>query len=128
MARGPTLMQPSLQRPDHVNAPEGGHLAWELKKAARLNARWAEARLNGLGGDDALVVKWIRLSDGQRPEAAADLAGCGVTPEEAGLRIGHGGRIDPRLPSIYERFRGGRINRSEAMALVRQWRQRHQAG
>jgi len=56
------------------------------------------------------------------------LAGGGITPDEAGLNIGHGGRIDPRLPSIYERFRGGRINRSEAMVLVRQWRQRHQAG
>jgi hypothetical protein len=116
------------QRPDHLDPPAGGYFAWEMKKAAKLNQRSAEARLNGFGGDDALVIKWIRVSDGQRPEVATDLAGGGITPDEAGLNIGHGGRIDPRLPSIYERFRGGRINRSEAMALVRQWRQRHHAG
>lgn len=116
------------QRPDHLDAPAGGYFTQEMTKAAKLNQRWAEARLNGLGGDDALVIKWIRLSDGQRPELATDLAGGGISPEEAGLNIGHGGRIDPRLPSIYERFRGGRINRSEAIALVRQWRQRRQAG
>jgi hypothetical protein len=108
------------ERPDHLAAPEGSHFAWELKKAAKLNARWAEARLNGLGGDDAFVIRWIRLSDGQRPDVAADLASCGITPEEAGLRIGHGGRIDARLPIIYERFRNRRISRSETIALTRQ--------
>lgn len=62
------------QRPDHLDAPAGGYFTREMKKAAKLNQRWAEARLNGLGGDDALVIKWIRLSDGQRPELATDLA------------------------------------------------------
>jgi hypothetical protein len=116
------------ERPDHLVAPEGGHFAWELKKAAVLNARWAEALLNGLGGDDAFVIKWIRLSDGERPDVAADLASCGITPEEAGLRIGHGGRIDARLPTIYERFRNRRIGRSETLALTRQWRQNQRTG
>ena len=60
------------QRPDHLDEPTRAYFGWELKKAAKLNERWAEARLNGLGGDDALVVKWIRLSDGQRPDIAAD--------------------------------------------------------
>lgn len=69
-------------------------------KAERLNARWAEARLNGLGGDDAYVIRWIRLSGGQTPDIAADLACGGIAPEEAGLSIGHAGRIDGRLPSI----------------------------
>jgi hypothetical protein len=50
------------ERPDHLDAPGGGHFAWEMKKASKLNQRWAEARLNGLGGDDALVIKWIRLA------------------------------------------------------------------
>jgi hypothetical protein len=116
------------QRPDHLDAPAGGYFAWEMKKATKLNQRWAEARLIGLGGDDALVIKWIRLSDGQRPEVARDLAGGGITPDEAVLHIGHGGRIDPRLPSIYERFRSRRINRSEAIALVRQWHQTQRTG
>jgi hypothetical protein len=116
------------QRPDRLAAPKGDYFGWELKKAAKLNARWAEARLNGLGGDDAMVIKWIRLSYGQRPDVAADLAGCGIAPEEAGLRIGHGGRIDARLPTIYERFRNRRIERSETIALVRQWRQHQRTG
>lgn len=116
------------QRPDHLDEPTRGYFGRELKKAAKLNERWAEARLNGLGGDDALVVKWIRLSDGQRPDIAADLADGGIAPDEAGLHIGHGGRIDSRLPSIYERFRSRRINRSEAIALVRQWRQTQRSG
>lgn len=94
----------------------------------KLNARWAEAQLNGLAGNDAVVIEWIRLSDGQRPDIAADLSSGGITPDDAGLHIGHGGRIDPRLPSIYERFRSRRINRSEAIALVRQWRQTPHTG
>lgn len=117
------------QRPEHLEKPSGGvYFRWELKKAERLNALWAEARLNGLNAHDAEVIKWIRLSDGQRPKVAADLASCGITPEEADLRIGHGGRIDARLPTIYERYRNRRIGRSETIALTRQWRQNQRTG
>ncbi len=98
------------------------------KKAAGLSKRWAEAQLNGLGDDESLVIKWIRLSDGQRPDIAVELAGCGISPGEAGLCIGHGGRIDPpRLGTIYERFRDRKVGRSEATAIVRQWRAKQQA-
>jgi Translation initiation factor IF-2, N-terminal region len=111
------------QRPEHLDVPEGEYLGWEQKKAAKLNARWAEAQLNGLSDDDVVVIKWIRLSDGHRPDIAAALSDAGISPDEATLCIGHGGRIDPRLPSIYERFRNRSINRTEAVAMVRQWRQ-----
>ena len=115
------------QRPEHLAAPTSGYFAWELKKAAGLSKRWAEAQLNGLGDDESLVIKWIRLSDGQRPDIAVELAGCGIRPDEAALCIGHGGRIDPRLQSIYARFRDRRINRSEATAIVREWRAKRRA-
>jgi hypothetical protein len=114
------------QWPEHLEKPKGAvHSRWELKKAERLNALWAEARLNGLSGDDAEVIKWIRVSDGQRPEIATDLASGDITPEEAALHIGYGGRIDTRWPTIYARFHDGHINRSEAIAFVRRPRQNH---
>ena len=115
------------QRPEHLAAPASGYFVRELKKAAGLSKRWAEAQLNGLGDDESLVIKWIRLSDGQRPDIAVELAGCGISPGEAGLCIGHGGRIDPRLGTIYERFRERKVGRSEATAIVRQWRAKQQA-
>jgi hypothetical protein len=115
------------QRPEHLAAPASGYFAWELKKAAKLSKRWAEAQLNGLGDDESLVIRWIRLSDGQRPDIAVELAGCGMSPDEAALGIGHGGRIDPRLPTIYERFRDRKVGRSEATAIVREWRAKQQA-
>ncbi|MFI5506166.1 translation initiation factor IF-2 N-terminal domain-containing protein [Mycobacterium sp. NPDC051804] len=110
------------QRQEHFAAPTSGYFAWELKKAARLSKRWAEAQLNGLGDDESLVIKWIRFSDGQRPDIAVELAGCGIRPDEAALCIGHGGRIDPHLSTIYERFRDRKVGRSEATAIVREWR------
>lgn len=91
----------AVERPQHLEDPKGGYFRWEVRKAERLNVRWAEARLNGLVGDDACVIRWIRLSGGQTPCNAADLACGGITPEEAGLSIGRGGRIDGRLPSIF---------------------------
>ncbi|WP_083997766.1 MULTISPECIES: translation initiation factor IF-2 N-terminal domain-containing protein [Mycobacteriaceae] len=96
-------------RPTHLAAPANGYFAWELKKAARLSMQWAEAQLSGLGDDESLTIRWIRLSDGQRPDIAAELASCGISPDEAALCIGHGGRIDPRLGTIYERFRGRKV-------------------
>ena len=116
------------QRPDHLDVPDGEYLGWERKKAAKLNERWAEAQLSGLSGDDVVVIKWIRLSGGRRPDIAAALSASDITPEEATLSIGHGARIDPRLPSIYERFRNRSIDRNEDVALVRQWRRRQRTG
>jgi Translation initiation factor IF-2, N-terminal region len=129
----PPIMQALLdevivpQRPEHLAAPLSGYFARELKKAAQLNKRWAEAQLSGLGSDESVVIKWIRLSDGQRPDLAVELAVGGISPDEATLCIGHGGRIDPHLSSIYERFRSRRIDRSEAIAIVRQWRRMQRA-
>jgi hypothetical protein len=74
------------------------------------------------------VIKWIRLSDGEGAEIAADLARGGVTPEEAGVHIGYGGRVDGRWPSVYARYRDGRIVFTEAIVAVRQWRQNRQTG
>lgn len=92
------------QRPEHLEPPARGHFGWELKQAEDLNARWAEARLNGLDADDAEVVQWIRLSGGRQPEIAARLVYRGITPCEAALAIGYGGRIDARMATVYERF------------------------
>jgi hypothetical protein len=116
------------QRPDHLDDPNRGYFRWEVKQAEKLNLSWAEARLNGLDRDETTVIKWIRLSNGQRAEIAADLSRGGVTPEEAELHIGYGGRIDERWPSVYARYRDGRIVLSEAIVAVRQWRQNNQTG
>ena len=59
---------------------------------------------------------------------AAELSRAGIAPEEAALRLGYGGREDVRWPSVYERFRDRKISRSEAIAAIRQWRERHKAG
>jgi hypothetical protein len=101
---------------------------WELKKAEQWHVRWAEARLDGLAGEDTIVIQWIRLSGGQRPHLAAKLSSAGITPDEAGLQLGYGGRIDPRMDSLYVRFRDRRINRSEVMVAVRQWRSNNATG
>lgn len=116
------------ERPEHLAQPSGGHYRWELKKAEKLHLQWTKARLNGLAGEDPTVIRWIRLSGGQRPHLAAELSSADVTPDEAGLRLGYGGRIDPRMDTLYVRFRDRRISRSEAIALVRQWRQNNAAG
>jgi hypothetical protein len=124
----PAILQALLdeviaQRPDHLGDPRGGHFAWELKKAEKLHLQWAKARLTGLDGDDPVVIRWIRRSGGERPALAAELSSAGITPEEAGLQLAYGGRIDPRMANLYERFRDRRITRSEVIAAVRQWRQ-----
>jgi hypothetical protein len=90
--------------------------------------QWTKARLNGLADEDPIVIKWIRLSGGHRPRLAAELSSADITPAEANLHLGYGGRIDPRMDTLYARFRDRRITRSEVIAAVRQWRQNNAAG
>jgi hypothetical protein len=100
----------------------------DLKEACYLHRQWAEACLDGLDDNEITIIEWIRLSGGRRPRLAAELSQAGITPDEAGLQLGYGGRVDTRWPSIFERYRDRRINRSEAMVAVRQWRENHAAG
>lgn len=116
------------ERPEHLAPPSGGHYGWELKKAEKHHMQWTAARLNGLGGEDPIVIQWIRLSGGQLPHLAAELSSADISPAEAGLRLGYGGRIDPRMDTLYLRFRSRRVTRSEVMAAVRQWRQHNATG
>ena len=88
-------------------------LGWPSRQLiAELRRQWAEARLNGLRGDDATIIKWIRLSDGQQPRLAAELSRADMTPDEASLQLGYGGRIDTRWPSVFQRYRDRQLNRS----------------
>lgn len=128
----PAILQALLDeviahRPEHLAEPSGGHFGWELKKAEKLHLQWAKARLTGLDGDDATVIKWIRLSGGERPSLAAQLSSADITPDEAALHLGYGGRIDTRMATLYERFRDRRITRSEVIAAVRQRRHNNAA-
>ncbi|BBY06433.1 translation initiation factor IF-2 N-terminal domain-containing protein [Mycobacterium noviomagense] len=116
------------RRPEHLDKPHGTYFSWELKQAEEMNAQWAAARLNGLGCDDSEVIGWIRLSGGERPQLAVDLFQGGVSPEEAQLRLGYGGRIDPRRPTLYQRLRDGHMSRSEIIAAVREWHRNNSAG
>lgn len=115
------------RRPDDLGEPSGGYFGWEIKQAEKLNRQWAEARLNGLTSDDATIIKWIRLGAGVQPHRAADLSRAEITPDEAGLQLGFGGRVDRRWPSLYERFRNRQVSRSEVIAAVRQWRRNNTA-
>jgi hypothetical protein len=117
-----------LQRPERVGQPSGGHFHWEFKKAQKQHLNWTKARFNGLGGDDFTVIKWIRLSGGERPQLAAELSNAGIAPDEAGLQLGYGGRTDPRMDTLFVRFRDRRISRSELITAVRQWRANNSAG
>lgn len=116
------------QRSERLGLPSGEPFRWELKKAEQWHVQWAKARLTGLDDEDPIVIQWIRLSGGQRPHLAAELSSADITPEEAGLRLGYGGRIDPRMDTLYVRFRNRRITRSEVIAAVRQWRQNNATG
>ena len=116
------------ERPEHLPRPSGEHFGWELKKAEQWHVQWTKARLNGLADEDPIVIEWIRLSGGQRPHLAAELSLADITPDEASLRLGYGGRIDPRMDTLYVRFRDRRITRSEVIVAVRQWRQNNAAG
>jgi hypothetical protein len=82
----------------------------------------------GLDDNDFTMIKWIRVSGGRRPRLAAELSQADITPDEAGLQLGYGGRVDTRWPSIFERYRDRKINRAEAIVAVRQWRERNAAG
>lgn len=97
---------------------------WERDKANQLNGQWGSARLNGLTGDDATVIAWIQLSHRDAPQTAIELSRRGISPQEASLHIGYGGRIDPRFPTIYERVRQRTMHPSEAITAVRAWRER----
>jgi Translation initiation factor IF-2, N-terminal region len=113
-------------RPERLGEPRGGYFHWEVKQAEELNRQWAEACLNGLSGDDATIIDWIRLSDGEKPNLAAELSRANIGSHEACLQLGYGGRVDTRWPSIFHRYRDGHLSRSEAIAAVMQWR-RNQA-
>jgi hypothetical protein len=116
------------QRSGHLGQPSGEPFRWELKKADQWHVQWAKARLNGLGDEDPIVIQWIRLGGGQRPHLAVELSSADITPDEAGLRLGYGGRIDSRMDTLYVRFRDRRITRSEVIVAVRQWRQNNATG
>lgn len=116
------------RRPAHLDRPPGTYFHWELKQSDVINARWAEARLNGLDCGDSQVIEWIRLCDGERPDLAINLFRSGLSPNEAQLQLGYGGRIDPRRPSLYRRYRDGSMNRTEVIAAVVEWRRRNAAG
>ncbi|GAB7072092.1 translation initiation factor IF-2 N-terminal domain-containing protein [Mycobacterium hodleri] len=116
------------QRPEHLSQPSNGHFGWEMKKAEQWHVQWAKACLNGLADEDPVAIEWIRLSGGQRPHLAVELSRADITPDEAGLRLGYNGRIDPRMDTLYARFRDRRISRSEVIVAVRQWRQNNAAG
>lgn len=116
------------RRPNHLGEPTGGYFRWEIKQAEEMNVRWAEARLNGLDCEDSVAIEWMRLSGGERPHLAADLCQAGISPDEARLQLGYGGQINPRWPTLYQRFRDGNIGRSEVVAAVRQWGRINAAG
>lgn len=116
------------QRPGHLGQPSGDHFGWELKKAEQWHLQWTRERLNGLAGEDPIIIQWIRLSGGQRPHLAAELSNADISPAEAGLRLGYGGRVDPRMDMLYVRFRDRRVSRSEAILAVRRWRQNNATG
>lgn len=115
-------------RPHHLGAPEGPYYAWEVKKAKALHQQWVREQLNGLDGEDDTIIEWIRLTrDGQRPHMATELSRSGIAAGEAALRLRYG-RIDPNSDNIFQRFRDGRISRTEAVSEVHQWRRNQNAG
>lgn len=100
---------------------------WEIKEAKRRQKPWAEAQLSGLGDDESTILQWIHVCNGKNAHLAAELSRAGITPHEAGLRLGYSGRVDPRMDTLFSRFRDCRINRSELIAAVRQWQQKNEA-
>lgn len=116
------LLRPAVISLKYGGTEPRGYSGWEIKQLEKLNRQWAEARLNGLSGDDATIIEWIRLSKGEQPHLAADLSRASITPAEAGLRLGYAGRLDPRRETLFQRFRNRQINQSEAIAAVGQWR------
>lgn len=115
-------------RPHHLGAPEGPYYAWEVKQAKALHQQWVREQLNGLDGEDDTIIEWIRLTrDGQRPHMVTELSRAGIAVGEAALPLRYG-RIDPNSDNILQRFRDGRISRTEAVFEVHQWRRNQNAG
>ena len=103
-----------------VAARHGGKpTAADRKEAKHLLRDWATACLHGLDDDEHIMVEWIKLSGGRRPMLAAELCKAGISPDEAGLRLGYNGRIDHRWPSVFDRYRDRKVNRSEEIVAVR---------
>jgi hypothetical protein len=122
----PPVLQALLEE---VVARHGGRpTSWDRKEANRLHREWSAACLQGLDDDEAILIKWIKLSGGHRPMLAAELSKAGITSDEAALQLGYNGQIDRRWPSIFGRYRDRKINRSEAIAAVRRWREAHVTG
>jgi hypothetical protein len=76
---------------------------------------WVEAHLNGLGGDDATNISWIRVSDDARASLAVELSGADTTLDEASMCLGYGGGIDRPWPSLYETLRDWHLTHSEVI-------------
>src|SRR5581483_6679118 len=95
---------------DRVPGHGSNYFGYEIREARKLHKEWVRGQLNGLPAAHGAVVEWIRLTRGQRPDLAAELAGAGITATEAGLRLGYGSRLDPRRDTIFERYRNRQIN------------------
>jgi hypothetical protein len=115
---------------DNGSAPAGDseYFGREIHAARQLHKEWARAQLNGLPDDAGAITEWIKLTQGQRPDLAAELASAGITAAEAGLRPGYGSRPDARRATIFTRYRNRQINRSEVVTEVWQWRRHRNAG
>lgn len=112
---------------DHVPGHSSDYFGYEIREARKLHKEWVRGQLNGLPAAHGAVVEWIKLTQGQRPDLAAELAGAGITATEAGLRLGYGSRFDPRRDTIFGRYRNRQINLSQALAEVWQWRRKNEA-
>jgi hypothetical protein len=66
----------------------------EIRQAKGQHKEWVRGQLSGLPEHNGALTEWIKLTRGQRPDLAAELAGAGISAAEAGLRLGYGGRID----------------------------------
>ena len=76
----PTLMRVLLKevivpRRDDDSAPAGDseYFGREIHEARQLHKEWARAQLNGLPDDERAITEWIKLTQGQRPDLAAEL-------------------------------------------------------
>ena len=106
------------RRRNDASPIQGTYFRDEIREARRMHKEWARAQLNGLPSADAPLLEWIVLTRGQRPDLAAQLASGDVSAAEAGLRLGYGGRIDPRRDNIFGRLRNNQISRSEAILCL----------
>lgn len=112
---------------DRVPGDGSDYFGYEVREAKKLHKEWVRGQLTGLPDDDPAVIEWIKLTRGERPDLAAELASAGITATEAGLRLGYGSRLDPLRDTIFGRYRNKQINRSEALSEVFQWRRTNKA-